>query len=158
MRVVSQRGASGIDGNVALAAGVSKALGGRTTLLCGDVTLLHDVGTFLQARALVADLRVVLLNNGGGRIFEQLPIVGVKGLEREVLDLTLTPNATDFSGVAASAGARHVRVSSQGALREALASPPAGLELVEVVLEPSGAILQNRRLWQAIDAAMVTRE
>lgn len=158
VRVVSQRGASGIDGNVALAAGVSKAGGGRTTLLCGDVTLLHDVGTFLQARSLCADLRVVLLNNGGGRIFEQLPIVGVKGLEREVLDLTLTPNTTDFSGVATSAGARHVRISSREALREALASPPAGLELVEVVLEPSGAILQNRRLWQAIDGAMVTRE
>jgi 2-succinyl-5-enolpyruvyl-6-hydroxy-3-cyclohexene-1-carboxylate synthase len=158
VRVVSQRGASGIDGNVALAAGVSSSLGGRTTLLCGDVTLLHDVGTFIQARALVADLRVVLLNNGGGRIFEQLPIVGVKGLERDVLDLTLTPHSTDFSGIAASAGARHVRVASREALREALSAPPSGLELVEVVLEPSGAILQNRRVWQAIDAAVVTRE
>lgn len=157
VRVVSQRGASGIDGNVALAAGVSKSIGGRTTLLCGDVTLLHDIGTFLQARSLCAHLRVVLLNNGGGRIFEQLPIVGVRGLEREVLDLTLTPNATDFSGVATSAGARHVRVSSKAALLDALASPPSGLELVEVVLEPSGAILQNRRLWQAVDAA-ISRE
>ena len=156
LRVVSQRGASGIDGNVALAAGVSKSLGGRTTLLCGDVTLLHDVGTFVQARSLVADLRIVLLNNGGGRIFEQLPIVGVKGLERDVLDLTLTPHSTDFSGVAASAGARHLRVTSRDALRDALSAPPSGLELVEVVLEASGAIAQSHRLWQAIDATKLT--
>jgi 2-succinyl-5-enolpyruvyl-6-hydroxy-3-cyclohexene-1-carboxylate synthase len=148
--VVSQRGASGIDGNVALAAGVADATGAPTTLLCGDVTLMHDLGTFVQARSLVKNLRIVLLNNGGGRIFEQLPIVGVPDLDSRVLDLTLTPHNTDFSGVALSAGARHVRVSDEASLRAALSAPVKGLELVEVVLSSSGAIAQNRRVWKAL--------
>lgn len=150
VRVVSQRGASGIDGNVALAAGVSDARGGRTTLLCGDVTLIHDVGSLVQARGMARDLRIVMLNNGGGRIFEQLPIVSVPDLEARVLELTLTPNAIDFAGVAASAGARHTRASTEAALREALAASGGGLELIEVVVEPSGAIAQSRRLWKAL--------
>lgn len=150
LSVVSQRGASGIDGNVAMAAGVADATGAPTTLLCGDVTLMHDLGTFVQARSLVKNLRIVLLNNGGGRIFEQLPIVGVPDLEARVLELTLTPHATDFAGVAASAGARHVRVSDAASLHAALTEPIEGLELVEVVLSPSGAIAQNRRVWKAL--------
>jgi len=152
IRVVSQRGASGIDGNVALAAGVSHAQGGKTTLLCGDVTLLHDVGSFMQAKALVKDLRIVVVNNGGGRIFEQLPIVAVPDLESKVLDLTLTPHATEFALAAAAAGSSYARVTDEKALREALAEASSGLRLIEVIVEPSGAIAQSKRLWKALGA------
>lgn len=70
------RGASGIDGTLSEACGL--ALGwGDAVLVSGDLALLHDSNGWLWQRDLArggARLTVVLLDNGGGGIFEQLPI------------------------------------------------------------------------------------
>ncbi len=72
VRVAANRGASGIDGTVASAVGLSRGLGAPVTLLIGDLALLHD----LNALALLRDVPVtlVVINNDGGGIFSFLPI------------------------------------------------------------------------------------
>ena len=72
--VIANRGASGIDGTVATAAGVARGLGVSVTLLIGDLALLHD----LNSLAMLRDLKVVVvvINNDGGGIFSFLPIAG----------------------------------------------------------------------------------
>ncbi|QEY31453.1 2-succinyl-5-enolpyruvyl-6-hydroxy-3-cyclohexene-1-carboxylic-acid synthase [Synechococcus sp. RSCCF101] len=67
------RGASGIDGTLSLAMGLARSLG-RLVLVCGDLALLHDSNGWLWGRELGAALTVLLIDNGGGGIFEQLPI------------------------------------------------------------------------------------
>jgi 2-succinyl-5-enolpyruvyl-6-hydroxy-3-cyclohexene-1-carboxylate synthase len=67
------RGASGIDGTLSIACGVAEAAG-RVVLLSGDLALLHDSNGWLWHRQLKGHLLVVLIDNGGGGIFEQLPI------------------------------------------------------------------------------------
>ena len=44
-------------------------------LLIGDVALAHDIGGLLAARRLGLKLTIVLLDNGGGGIFDFLPVV-----------------------------------------------------------------------------------
>lgn len=70
------RGASGIDGTLSEACGL--ALGfGEAVVISGDLALLHDSNGWLWQAELArhrARLTVVLLDNGGGGIFEQLPI------------------------------------------------------------------------------------
>ncbi len=70
--VAANRGASGIDGTIASAAGLASGLDAPVTLLTGDLAFLHD----LNALALLRDrpVTVVLLNNDGGGIFSFLPI------------------------------------------------------------------------------------
>ena len=68
--VGSNRGASGIDGCVATAAGWSQ--GKPTTLLIGDQALLHDLSSLPVLRE--HPVTVVVVNNGGGAIFSFLPI------------------------------------------------------------------------------------
>jgi 2-succinyl-5-enolpyruvyl-6-hydroxy-3-cyclohexene-1-carboxylate synthase len=74
LRFLSNRGANGIDGVVSSAAGAALATGSPTWLLTGELALLHDVGGLLAARRAGADLRVICLNNGGGAIFDFLPV------------------------------------------------------------------------------------
>lgn len=67
------RGASGIDGTLSIACGLAEAYG-QLVLVSGDLALLHDANGWLWARQLRGRLTVVLIENGGGGIFEQLPI------------------------------------------------------------------------------------
>ena len=71
--VLSFRGASGIDGTLSLACGVAQAHG-AAVLITGDLALLHDANGWLWHQQLGGRLTVLLLDNGGGGIFEQLPI------------------------------------------------------------------------------------
>ncbi|MGL4751044.1 MAG: 2-succinyl-5-enolpyruvyl-6-hydroxy-3-cyclohexene-1-carboxylic-acid synthase [Aeromonadaceae bacterium] len=71
----SQRGASGIDGLIATAAGIARARpqGDVTTLLLGDTSALHDLNSLALLRTPEHPLIVVVLNNDGGGIFALLP-------------------------------------------------------------------------------------
>lgn len=71
--VGANRGVSGIDGTLASAAGFAIGLDRPTTLLIGDQGFLHDLNSLSLAKT-AQSLTIVLVNNGGGRIFEQLPI------------------------------------------------------------------------------------
>ncbi|MFM8278500.1 MAG: 2-succinyl-5-enolpyruvyl-6-hydroxy-3-cyclohexene-1-carboxylic-acid synthase [Cyanobium sp.] len=69
----SFRGASGIDGTLSIACGLAEALG-ELVLVTGDLALLHDSSGWLWRQQLRGRLSVVLIDNGGGGIFEQLSI------------------------------------------------------------------------------------
>lgn len=76
--VYFNRGLNGIDGVIATACGVAAARRQRgimapTVLVIGDVALRHDLGALPLARELGLDLTVVVVDNGGGEIFDQLP-------------------------------------------------------------------------------------
>ena len=72
-RCYSFRGASGIDGTLSLALGLAAELG-PTVLITGDLALLHDSNGWLLASAAQLPLLVLLIDNAGGGIFEQLAI------------------------------------------------------------------------------------
>jgi 2-succinyl-5-enolpyruvyl-6-hydroxy-3-cyclohexene-1-carboxylate synthase len=74
LRFLSNRGANGIDGVVSSAAGAARASGSPTWLLTGELALLHDVGGLFAARRAGIDLNVVCIDNGGGGIFDFLPV------------------------------------------------------------------------------------
>ncbi len=67
------RGASGIDGTLSLAMGLSMALG-PAILITGDLALLHDSNGWMHARSKKAPLVILLIDNLGGGIFQQLNI------------------------------------------------------------------------------------
>ncbi|MGB3681291.1 MAG: 2-succinyl-5-enolpyruvyl-6-hydroxy-3-cyclohexene-1-carboxylic-acid synthase [Rubrobacteraceae bacterium] len=73
--VAANRGASGIDGTVATAAGFARGLGRPVTLLIGDLALLHDLNSLAALRG-GPPVVVVVLNNNGGGIFSFLPVAG----------------------------------------------------------------------------------
>ena len=102
-RVLSNRGANGIDGTVSTAFGVAAAAREPVVLLIGDVALAHDIGGLLAASRLGLKLVIVLLDNDGGGIFDFLPAA------REGEDFVqhiATPHGLDFEHAAALYGLR----------------------------------------------------
>ncbi|MDF1859331.1 MAG: 2-succinyl-5-enolpyruvyl-6-hydroxy-3-cyclohexene-1-carboxylic-acid synthase [Verrucomicrobiales bacterium] len=80
----ANRGANGIDGEVATFLGMAEG-GPESWGIFGDLTALYD----LNAPALLEQLsegrrRIVVMNNGGGRIFSRLPsMAGLKASEKK---------------------------------------------------------------------------
>lgn len=73
-RVMTNRGASGIDGLIATAFGFSLSRDEQTTLLLGDLSALHDLNSLALLGKGSRPLVVILLNNDGGSIFRMLPV------------------------------------------------------------------------------------
>jgi len=136
--VIAQRGASGIDGLIASAAGATRA-GHPVLLVLGDVSFAHDVGGLLAARAASAPLAIVVIDNGGGQIFAGLPIAktALPTFER---DFT-TPPELDPVAVATAFGARGVLAGSPAAVATAVAGAleTPGVTVIHAPVSPSGA-------------------
>ncbi|MFB0586310.1 2-succinyl-5-enolpyruvyl-6-hydroxy-3-cyclohexene-1-carboxylic-acid synthase [Aeromonas salmonicida] len=73
-RVMTNRGASGIDGLIATAYGFAQSSDQPTTLLIGDLSALHDLNSLALLGKSSRPLVVILLNNDGGSIFRMLPV------------------------------------------------------------------------------------
>ncbi|MEY3751454.1 MAG: 2-succinyl-5-enolpyruvyl-6-hydroxy-3-cyclohexene-carboxylic-acid synthase [Cyanobacteriota bacterium] len=118
--VVGFRGASGIDGTLSLAAGLALAHG-QLVLLTGDLALLHDANGWLWCQQLAshgARLTVVLVDNGGGGIFEQLPIRAGQTMDFE--RLFAMPQALDHTALARGYGIAARRLDALDQLADAL--------------------------------------
>jgi 2-succinyl-5-enolpyruvyl-6-hydroxy-3-cyclohexene-1-carboxylate synthase len=152
-RVLSNRGANGIDGTVSTAFGVASAGTGPVAALIGDVALLHDVGGLLAARRLGLPLVLVVLNNDGGGIFEFLPVAG----ERDVFEEHVaTPHGIDIAAVAALYGCeleRPADLAGLGAAVDAALARP-GTTLIEVRTDRAENLSLHRRATQAALAAI----
>jgi 2-succinyl-5-enolpyruvyl-6-hydroxy-3-cyclohexene-1-carboxylate synthase len=135
-------------------------------LLVGDVGLAHDVGGLLASTRLGLKLTIVLLDNGGGGIFDFLPVSrtglaraggsGEVGAEDIYTEHIATPTGLDFSRVAALYGLEHERVTSIPALRAALEralSPRAGSMIVQAQTERADNVSLHGRLWSAVSEA-----
>jgi 2-succinyl-5-enolpyruvyl-6-hydroxy-3-cyclohexene-1-carboxylate synthase len=102
-RVLSNRGANGIDGVVSTALGVALASSTPTVALVGDLAFLHDVSALVCSEGIDADLTVVVADNGGGGIFSFLP--PASALDAATFDeLFGTPQTPDPAAVAAGLG------------------------------------------------------
>ena len=141
MTVISNRGASGIDGlvSVALAAGaVAPAVA-----LAGDLSLLHDQNGFLVAPR--PDLVLVVVNNDGGGIFSFLPQAAfVESFER----LFGTPTGIDLAKLADVYGLVHKNVEEPHELTTSVVDglERGGVHLIEVRTDRNENAALHRRL------------
>ena len=71
------RGASGIDGTIASAAGYACGTHKPVTLLIGDLAMLHDLNSLAILKHSDLHLTIVVINNDGGGIFGHLPIAEI---------------------------------------------------------------------------------
>lgn len=133
--VLANRGANGIDGVCSTALGVAAAGRGPVVALVGDLAFFHDLSALVAPAAggHAGSCAIVVIDNGGGGIFEFLPQAG--SVARETFELVFgTPQAPDVVSAAAGLGVATADVGTphdlQGALRAAVGRP--GVSVVRV--------------------------
>lgn len=151
VHVYGNRGASGIDGVTSTALGVAAAARERpTVLLIGDISFFHDMNGLLAVQQLNLDnLTIVLFNNGGGGIFQRLPIAR---FNPPFTSLFLTPHGLDFAQAARLYNLAYVRADNAAALREHFAAAVGGgrATVIEVTTDSATDEARRRAIVQEI--------
>jgi 2-succinyl-5-enolpyruvyl-6-hydroxy-3-cyclohexene-1-carboxylate synthase len=144
------RGANGIDGLISSGIGAAHASGRPTTIVTGDLGLLHDIGGLAALRDVSTPVRIVVIDNDGGAIFGFLP--QADALEPDEFEALLgTPRGIDTAKAAALFGLPHTRLEHLDQLPDALA---AGTGLIEVKTNRKANVALHRQLIQCVQAAL----
>jgi 2-succinyl-5-enolpyruvyl-6-hydroxy-3-cyclohexene-1-carboxylate synthase len=139
---LSNRGANGIDGLISSGIGAAHASGRPTTIVTGDLGLLHDLGGLAALGEVSTPVRIVVIDNAGGGIFHFLPQETTMP-EDEFEALLGTPRGVDAAKAAALFDLPHRGLESLDELPEALA---AGTGLIEVKTDRSTNVEAHRAL------------
>jgi len=137
--VLTQRGAAGIDGLIASAAGATCA-GQPVLLVLGDVSFAHDLGGLIAARSAHAPLAILVIDNRGGQIFAGLPVARAQptaAFERH----WITAPELDPAAIATALGLRATTAASPGGAAAAIATAldTPGVTVIHAPVSASGA-------------------
>jgi 2-succinyl-5-enolpyruvyl-6-hydroxy-3-cyclohexene-1-carboxylate synthase len=153
LRCLANRGASGIDGVVSSALGVSAVADGPLVLVVGDISLYHDANGLLAARQHQLNATIVLLNNDGGGIFSFLS----QASQPEHFETLFgTPHGLDFQPLVALYGGTLRRPETWSEFRCAVGASlsEGGLQVVEVRTERQRNVTLHRQIWDAVSRAL----
>jgi 2-succinyl-5-enolpyruvyl-6-hydroxy-3-cyclohexene-1-carboxylate synthase len=149
-RFLCNRGANGIDGLISSGIGAAHASGRPTTIVSGDLGLLHDIGGLAALRDVSTPVRIVVIDNDGGGIFGFLPQAeALDGAEYEAL--LGTPRGLDTGGAAALFGLRHHVLDSLSELPDELG---AGSGLIEIRTDRATNVELHKQLSAAVANAL----
>ena len=149
IRFLANRGANGIDGVVSSALGAAIAGTDPVIVLIGELALLHDASGVIAAGRVGAPVGIVCLNNGGGGIFDFLPVAGAADRDDYEQHIA-TPVPADLAHLAALGGMEHVVAASPA---EAAERARPGV-LVEVKSDREANVRLHRELFADVAARL----
>ncbi len=142
VRFLCNRGANGVDGLISSGIGAAAATRRPTWIVTGDLGLYHDMNGLAALRGVDAPVRIVVLNNDGGGIFEFLPQAAQ--IDRgEFEALFGTPLGLDLEHVAALYELSYARIADLAELAEA---PREGTALIEIPVDRRTNVELHRRI------------
>lgn len=151
LRILSNRGASGIDGFVSSAMGAAAAISEPVTAIAGDLSLLHDSNGFLLHDR--PSCVFVVINNDGGGIFSMLPQVAYP----ENFELVFgTPHGRSFEALADFHGLVYRRIRDAGDLEGAVrdAHTAGDVHLIEVQTSRTANVDVHRQATEVVGRAL----
>ncbi|MBN1300815.1 MAG: 2-succinyl-5-enolpyruvyl-6-hydroxy-3-cyclohexene-1-carboxylic-acid synthase [Melioribacteraceae bacterium] len=150
IRIFHNRGTSGIDGIISTAAGVINYDGDKGFLVIGDIAFAHDLnGLWLLSRYKIP-LKIILINNGGGSIFEMLPVF------REKLDFGKyfkVPSGINYRAITRSFNGYYKKINSWSEFRNELSKRHSTFSVLEI--KSNSLESHNTRLyyWEKVISA-----
>jgi 2-succinyl-5-enolpyruvyl-6-hydroxy-3-cyclohexene-1-carboxylate synthase len=149
VRFLANRGANGIDGLISSGIGAAVASGRPSWIVTGELGLFHDMNGLAALAQASVPVRMVVLDNRGGGIFEFLPQADqIERGEFEALFGTEVPIA--LADVTALHHLPHVRLESL----DELGDHTRETALIEVPVDRRANVALHRRLAAAAVAAV----
>lgn len=115
IEVCCNRGTSGIDGSLSTAVGCAAASDKLNFVAIGDLSFFYDMNALWNVNVR-PNLRILLLNNGGGEIFRTLPELELSTPHEYITGV----HKTSAKGWAEERGFLYLRVDNEAQLPEAV--------------------------------------
>jgi len=153
LRVLANRGTSGIDGVLSSALGASVASDAPLLVVVGDLSFHHDLNGLSALREGRARATIVIVNNDGGGIFSFLPIANHEATFERFFG---TPHGLDFGPVCATYGVPFERPETWEALHASVAGSLAERRshVIEVRTERRENRERHEEAWRAVIRAV----
>ena len=116
VEVCCNRGTSGIEGSLSTAVGYAAASDKLNFVVIGDLSFFYDMNALWNGN-FGANLRILLLNNGGGEIFHTLPGLEMSGTSHKFITAVHKASA---KGWAEDRGFLYQKVEDEVQLEEAM--------------------------------------
>ena len=148
-RIFSNRGASGIDGLLATAFGIASGFRRKVLLITGDNSFFYDLNSLLLAERNEFPVIIVVINNGGGRIFEHLPVAAERDFPSKYY---LTPQTVLISDIANAFRIPYFKAEHEVGLAKAIEKGVRlkKTTLIEAVVDAPSSIADRKHLTEKI--------
>lgn len=152
VKIFNNRGASGIDGIISTAAGLAVQSEKASALIIGDLAFFHDISGLLALKKYNIPLIIVLLNNGGGGIFETLPIAHEEEVEFE--KYFKTPVDIDYKSIVKGFGGNYKLVSSASSFLKEFkgAQKKKEFTVLEIIIKSKTSQNEREKYWTVLKA------
>ena len=144
--VRANRGVNGIDGQISTWLGWSAEVSG-TWAVIGDLTALYDLAApFVLGQTDNTGRVLAVINNGGGKIFENLP--RLRSMSPRAIECMTNPQAADLAGFATLWNFDHLRIRTAADFDQF--EPGSKTLLLEILPDP-GQTAAFRAAWERIN-------
>ena len=130
IEVCCNRGTSGIEGSLSTAVGYAAASDKLNFIAIGDLSFFYDMNALWNVNVR-PNLRILLLNNGGGEIFHTLPGLDMSGTSHKFIAAV---HKTSAKGWAEERGFLYMKVEDGDELTEAMKTFTQPEEMEQPVL------------------------
>jgi 2-succinyl-5-enolpyruvyl-6-hydroxy-3-cyclohexene-1-carboxylate synthase len=145
------RGASGIDGNIATAHGLALKSPLKTICILGDQAFLYDVNALSLHRQTLQAVHTIVVNNQGGGIFSFLPAKKID--DQDAFQKFFTnPHEWDLSKAADLFGLKYILAKTPQDLQKAVENKEP--TLIEIKSEIDSNVQKHRDLTAKIKALL----
>jgi len=145
--IFANRGLSGIDGNIGTCAGIAQT---RPVLaIMGDQTLLHDLNSLAQLTKTPHPVKIIVINNQGGRIFSFFKPDGKEEVWNEFMH---AEHPFTFEKAAQLFSLPYQKITRPEELIEKVQGE--GSALIEIPTSPRGNVDHHQKIRQTIQDAL----
>ncbi len=133
INIYSNRGASGIDGLVSTALGISSVSESKDNIaILGDLSFYYDMTSLAFASKSDISLKLFILNNNGGGIFKKLPVSNLNYSQFE--KYWITPPNLNLHDISKSLNIKYHEIGELNDLKELFKSS-SGLEIIDCKID-----------------------
>ncbi len=153
INLFTNRGASGIDGIISTALGIAASSKDATYLVIGDLAFYYDLNALSAGVKNSISLKIIVVNNNGGGIFEHLPIASYPNVFTEYFK---TPLNVDFERLSEAHGCSYSLIEQWTSFRKEIKDfRMRGLiEVTEIKTDSTESLGLRRNFWNSIDSVI----
>ncbi len=151
IKIFCNRGASGTDGNLATAFGISQGEDKPITIVIGDVAFLYDLNSLALIEEIQHPPTIIVINNLGCGVFSFLPIAERKEIFERYFH---AKHSFEFEGAALQFHLDYFRPQTNAELKKLLSEKRSRGALIEVKTQASENFSLHKKIEREIQDAL----